>query len=111
MVNPSKGGTPPNFGGDPGEIHDRVIERMFKVLEEDTIPAYMDLTARDLLEEARRHYAQLGFKTTSIVPLSETRFALATRAGTVKTNTLALALRACGSTVETFDGFLTVTSK
>ena len=111
MVNPSKGGTPPVFGGDPGDIHDRVIERMFKVLEEDTIPTYMDLTARNLLEEARRHYVQLGFKTASVVSLSETRFALATRAGTVKTNTLALALRACGFTVETFDGFLTVTSK
>jgi ATP-dependent helicase Lhr and Lhr-like helicase len=111
MVNPSKGGTPPIFGGDPGDIHDRVIERMFKVLEEDTIPTYMDLTARDLLGEARRHYAQLGFKTASVVSLSETRFALATRAGTVKTNTLALALRACGFTLETFDGFLTVVSK
>jgi len=111
MVNPSKGGTPPIFGGDPGDIHDRVTERMFEVLEGTGAPAYMDRTARDLLEEARRHYSQIGFATSSVVALSENRYALATRVGTVKTMTLALALRASGFMVETHDGFLTISSK
>lgn len=71
----------------------------------------MDLTARELLAEARRHYAHLGFIRAPVVALSETRLAIATIAGTVKTTTLALTLRAHGFTVETFDGFLTVTSK
>lgn len=47
----------------------------------------------------------------SVVPLSENRFALATRVGTVKTMTLALALRSSGFMVETHDGFLTISSK
>jgi len=111
IVTPSKGGTPPIFGGDPGDIHDRVIERMFAVLEGDSASVYMDLTAHDLLDEARRHYAQLGFAASSIIPLSETHFAIATRVGTVKTNTLALALRADGFAVESHDGFLTVSSQ
>jgi len=111
IVTPSKGGTPPIFGGDPGEIHDTVIERMFMVMESEDTPHYIDLTARDLLAEARRHYAQLGYATSSIVPLGENSFALATRVGTVKTNTLALALRATGFEVDTYDGFLTVSSK
>jgi len=33
MVTPAKAGTPPVFGGDPGDIHDRGIERMFAILE------------------------------------------------------------------------------
>lgn len=111
LVSPSKGGTPPIFGGDPGDIHDRVVERMFTILEAETVPTYMDATARELLFEARHHNAQLGFQSTSIIGFSEARFAVATRAGTIKTATLALALRSFGFEVEAFDGFLSVTSK
>jgi ATP-dependent Lhr-like helicase len=111
MVAPSKGGTPPIFGGDPGDIHDRVIERMFTVLESEDKHLYADKAARDLLDEARREYAKLGLATRSIIPLSEQSFSVATRVGTVKTTTLALALRAKGLEVDTYDGFLTVSSK
>jgi ATP-dependent Lhr-like helicase len=111
MVVPSKGGTPPVFGGDPGDIHDHVIARMFMVLESDDKHIYADQIARELLEEARRQYAQLGFATASIIPLGETSFSLATRVGTIKTTTLALALRASGFEVDAFDGFLTVSAK
>lgn len=110
MVAPSKGGNPPIFGGDPGDIHDRIIERMFHILAGDASPAYMDQIARDLLEEAKRQYEQLGFASSSIIPFSESRFAIATRVGTVKTTALALALRAEGFAVECYDGFLTVIS-
>lgn len=111
MVTPSKGGIPPIFGGDPGDIHDRVIEKMFGVLEGDAVPIYMDRTARDLLDEARYYYVRSGFATSRILRLGENSFALATRVGTVKTTTLALALRSMGFEVETHDGFLTVRSK
>ncbi|WP_323009809.1 DEAD/DEAH box helicase [Paracoccus sp. (in: a-proteobacteria)] len=111
MVTPSKGGTPPVFGGDPGDIHDAVIERMFDVLEGNTARIYMDREARDLLDEARRHYAQLGFAASSIIQLGESSYAVATRVGTVKTTTLALALRGMGFEVEPHDGFLTVRAK
>jgi len=43
--------------------------------------------------------------------LGESSFGLATRVGTVKTTTLALALRAKGFEVDVYDGFLTVSSK
>lgn len=111
MVAPSKGGTPPIFGGDPGDIHDRVIERMYTVLESEDKHLYADKAARDLLDEARREYAKLGLATRSIIPLSEQSFSVATRVGTVKTTTLALALRVKGLEVDTYDGFLTVSSK
>lgn len=111
VVVPSKGGTPPIFGGDPGDIHDQVIQRMFTVLEGDSAPVYLDRAAHDLLDEARRHYGQLGFAASSTAALSETQFAIATRVGTVKTTTLALALRSESFAVETHDGFLSVTAK
>lgn len=111
MVVPSKGGTPPVFGGDPGDIHDHVIERMFTVLESEDKHLYADKAARDLLDEARREYAKLGFATASIIPLGETSLSVATRVGTVKTTTLALALRAKGFEIDVYDGFLTVSSK
>lgn len=111
MVTASKVGTPPIFGGDPGDIHDVVIDRMFDVLEGDTARVYMDKAARDLLDEARRQYAKLGFSESPLIRLGENSFAVATRVGTVKTNTLALALRGNSFDVETHDGFLTVRAK
>ena len=111
MVAASKAGTPPIFGGDPGDIHDEVIERMFDVLEGDIARVYMDKTARDLLDEARRQYDKLGFPKTSVIRIGENSAAVATRVGTVKTNTLALACRASGLEVDPHDGFLTVRAK
>lgn len=111
MVTALKAGTPPIFGGDPGDVHDVVITRMFDVLEGDTARVYMDEAARDLLEEGRRQYAKLGFSGSSVIQLGENSFAVATRVGTVKTNTLALALRGNGFEVESHDGFLTVRAK
>lgn len=108
LVAPSKAGVPPKFGGDPGNIHDRIIARMFEILEGDHCPIYMDAVALDLLEEARANYAQFRFDPGRVVQLSDDAFVLATRTGTVRTTTLALALRSFGFEVQTHDGFLEV---
>ncbi|OWU84544.1 ATP-dependent helicase [Oceanicola sp. 22II-s10i] len=108
VVKPAKAGVPPVFGGDPGDIHDKVIDRMFAVLEGGTQPAYMDAVSLEMLDEARAHYDQLGFRATNIQALSERTSIIATRVGTVKTSTLALALRSEGFSVEQHDGFLLV---
>ena len=108
IVTPAKAGTPPMFGGDPGDIHDKVIERMFEILEDEEQPGYMDTTAAQMLEETRLSYRRMGFSGHHIVSRGEGSAILATRAGTMKTATLALALRAFGYTVERHDGFLEV---
>ncbi len=110
LVKPAKAGVPPVFGGDPGLIHDRVIERMFVVLEGNTQPVYMDATARALLDEARGTYETMAFRSGRMLELGEGEFVLATRCGSVKTMTLALALRGYGFTVHIHDGFLEVMS-
>ena len=108
VVKPAKAGVPPVFGGDPGDIHDKVIDRMFVVLEGTAVPAYMDAASLKMLEEARAHYDQLGFRTENIQVLGEYTSIIATRVGTVKTSTLVLALRSEGFSVEQHDGFLLV---
>lgn len=108
MVTPADAGTPPMFGGDPGDIHDKVIERMFDILEGEERPGYLDTIAAQMLEEARLGYRRMGFSEYRVVSQGEGSAILATRAGTMKTATLALALRGFSYTVERHDGFLEV---
>lgn len=111
MVAPAKAGVPPIFGGDPGNIHDRVIEGMFDVLKGQKRPIYLDATALELLDEARCHYSQLQFDPGRIAQLGDNAAIIGTKTGSVRTTTLALALRACSFTVQTHDGFLEVFGK
>jgi len=108
IVTSAKAGTPPMFGGDPGDIHDKVIERMFAILESEDQPVYLDSTAKEMLEEARINYGQMGFAESRIVLHGERSGILATRVGSMKTATLALALGGFGYKVERHDGFLEV---
>jgi len=107
-VKPAEAGVPPKFGGDPGLIHDRVITRMFDILKDDTKPVYMDAASLDLLTEARSNFSRLKFEKRSIFAFETDSYIIATRLGTIKTTTLALALGAHGFRTETHDGFLIV---
>jgi ATP-dependent Lhr-like helicase len=108
IVSPAKTGVPPRFGGGLGDIHDHVIARMFDILEGDAQPAYMDKVAGDLLLQARANYGHLGFLTTAIAQQADHAFTIATRCGTVKNTTLAMALRSFEMKVDQHDGFLEV---
>lgn len=111
VVIPAKAGVPPKFGGDPGVIHDQVIERMFDILQNDNQPIYMDRTSLGLLEEARANYRIMSFQSGCIAQLGEHAYVLATRRGTIKTTTLTLALRSYGFAVHAYDGFLEVSTE
>ena len=110
IVTSAKAGAAPVFGGDPGIIHDRVVERMFAVLDGDNFPVYLDTVSQEMLQEARRNYKQSGFADAQMIRTGVGSYVLATRCGTVKTTTLALALASLGFTVEQHDGFLQVKS-
>lgn len=109
MVEPAKAGTPPKFGGDPGHIHDRVIEKMFEILASKKQPIYLDETAKELLTQARTNFCQLNFEVGQTVMLGDKALLIATRCGTIKTTTLAFALQSEGYEVQIHDGFLEVT--
>ena len=84
---------------------------MFDVLEGQKRPIYLDATALELLDEARSNYTQLQFDPGRIAQLSDNAAVIATKSGSIRTTTLALALRASGFTVQTHDGFLEVFGK
>ena len=110
-VTADRTGQPPPFGGDGGLIHDRVVEKMKEVLFGTDVPPYIDGTATSLLEDARSECRRLDIVRDPICQIGERSYLVATWAGTVKTSSLALVLRAMGYTAEIHDGFLNLHSK
>ena len=101
-------GRPPPFGGTGGAIHDRVAEKMVEVLTDADRPLYIDDTAAQLLRNARSEFRRLDLGNHLIARIGKRTCLIATGAGTVKTSTLALVLRAHGYATEVHDGFLHV---
>lgn len=110
LVKPARAGVPPRFGGDPGNIHDRVIEKMREVLLDDQVPKYLDDTATTLLIEARSNFRHSGLRDSYFLKTSENRYLIAPWCGSVKLSTLALALRSFGYKTIAHDGLLEVDS-
>lgn len=108
QVSPDHAGKPPVFGGDIGDIHQRVVERMRRVLRDDTLPPYLDGTAAELLASARTTYRQSGLDERPILSLGEDRHLLAPWTGTVGTTSLAVVLASLDYRVGTYDGVLEV---
>ena len=109
-VVPDHTGKPPIFGGDAGDIHGTVIERMRDVLRSDILPPYLDNSAAQVLSSARAAYQRLGLDKRRIQSLGDDRYILAPWTGTVGTASLAIALASLDYRVGTFDGILEVSS-
>jgi ATP-dependent Lhr-like helicase len=58
-----------SWPGDFGEIHTRILERMKRVLMEDTVYPYLKKNAQKRLDVARRVARNTGMLTTSLVHL------------------------------------------
>lgn len=94
VVRRVKGSLRTNFiGGGCGDIHDRVVERMRRVLIEDAVYPYLTERAVARLAEARAvaQASEIG-KRPTLVPLGGNKIALVPWAGTQVVNTLALRL-------------------
>ncbi len=109
-VVPDLSGRPPVFGGDAGDIHQTVIERMRDVLRDDILPAYLDKTAVEVLSSARAAYRRSGLDKRAIQELGEDRYLLASWTGTVGTASLAIVLASLDFRVGQYDGILEVSS-
>ena len=103
-----KVGRPPTFGGDGGIIHDKIVQKMKEILSDESIPIYLDKSAARILDDARSEFRRLKIVRRPICRVGERSCLIATWVGTVKTSTLALALRGKGYTVEVHDGFLDI---
>ena len=104
-------GRPPPFGGNLGTVDDPIVARTRSVLEADNVPRYLDQEATELLREGRSTYRRLELARRHIVELEDNHHLLATWEGTIRTTTLALALRSHGFVVAVHDGFLDVVDR
>jgi ATP-dependent Lhr-like helicase len=86
---------PPRFGGDFSGVHDRVAETMRTTLAETDVPVFLDGAGRELLEEGRSAYFDLGLDRTAALQ-SGRDCALFPWVGSTKLDTFALALMSRG---------------
>ncbi len=77
-----------SWPGDYGEIHTRILERMKKVLEEDTVYPYLKKNARNRLDVARRVAKNTGMLEKSLVHLGGYSYCLFPWLGTRSFRTL-----------------------
>lgn len=66
-VSPSEAGRVPVFHGGGGEVHDAIRARMRVIYEGEEAPVYLDPVARQLLDEGRRAFRELGLGRRQLV--------------------------------------------
>ena len=68
LVAPHPGGVVPRFEPSDGEpAHDRLIAEMRAVYQSEDVPSYLDMKARELLEEGRKMFGMLDLETKSLL--------------------------------------------
>lgn len=97
-VRPTKGGKPPQFSGQVGGLHDRVVATMRDVLSGGDQYPYVDQVATEMLNDARTSFAELGLKERSVISYGEGVLVLPW-VGTKKLTTLGLALQSKGFSI------------
>ena len=90
-VSPAPAGRPPAFGGDLGFVHTRVREQMFEIYQDSGPRDPLDVTAYDLLAEARRNFNRLELDERRVIQMGA-NVHLFPWQGDVANNTLALLL-------------------
>lgn len=66
---PSAGGKPPKFSGSSATVADEVRQEMRRVLTSQNVPSYLDFNARELLEQGRTTYTNLGLAERSMLSI------------------------------------------
>lgn len=95
LVLPAKGGRPPVFEGGGPLVADGVRQEMRQILAESSLVPFLDVVARDLLEEARANFHRLGLNQGSVL-VGEHSSRIFLWAGDVTMNSLAMLLRHWG---------------
>ena len=72
----AKGNVAAYFGMVAGDLHTHILERMYKVLDEETMYLYLMKNARARLKEARSLFDQVGMKGHPLVSLGGNMWAL-----------------------------------
>lgn len=94
-VSRTKSNRIPAWMGPGGDVHDKIVERMKKVLQEDTIYTYLQPNAQRLLSDARKYARENGLVDSKVLPCSENSFFICPWCGTREIRTMAK-LFSCG---------------
>jgi ATP-dependent helicase Lhr and Lhr-like helicase len=92
-------GKAPDFGGSSGFVHDRLRQTMYKIYLSDQVPGFLNETACDLLQTARRQFQSHGLHQTQVLEDGRSILLFPWR-GSVITNTLFVQLLARGLKVQ-----------
>ncbi len=98
----------PAWAGAGGDIHDKIVERMKRVLQEDAMYAYLQPNAQRLLSDARKYARENGLLDRKVLPCSENSFYICPWCGTREIRTMAK-LFSCGLK-QTFDIYAVASS-
>lgn len=98
----------PAWTGAGGDIHDKIVERMKRVLQEDAMYAYLQPNAQRLLSDARKYARENGLLDGKVLPCSENSFFICPWCGTREIRTMAK-LFSCGLK-QTFDIYAVASS-
>lgn len=71
LLAPAKGGKPPSFGGNAFGVHGIVHQRMRELLEDSSVPIYLDAVAQQGLLDAREAYGLFGFDQGPLIASGE----------------------------------------
>ncbi|KML07957.1 MULTISPECIES: DEAD/DEAH box helicase [Burkholderia] len=104
-VLPDHGGAPPQFDGNSAMVHDEVRREMRRVLASDEPELMLDIRGRELLQEARRYYADASLASAMFVP-EGAAVHIVTWCGDWVNDALALLLKACK--LDAFNGGVVV---
>ena len=101
-------GRVPYFGGQPGQVHDRIRQEMYRLYNTEEMPIFLDAIAADLLEEARSNFSGYGLAETNILSNGSDTLLFPWQ-GSLVMNTLFVLLLANGWEVQQDSIALTVT--
>ncbi|TYC83812.1 DEAD/DEAH box helicase [Novosphingobium sp. BW1] len=102
-VVPHRSGKLPRFDRPANEqLHDRLTATMREVLSDSEIPAYLDATSRDFLEQGRTAYRNLALDRTALIPAARDTHVVSWR-GTALNSVLSIVLMSAGLEVEVHD--------
>ena len=105
-LQPHTRGELPKFSGTAGEIHQRIIDGMFEVLEGEAKAEYLDKTGQRLLGEARLAYTHLDLQDHPILVYGRGSSFVATRLGSQGNLSLKILIEKLGWEVYCWNGFL-----
>ncbi|MFD2235287.1 DEAD/DEAH box helicase [Phaeospirillum tilakii] len=109
-VAPAPGGIPPHFaGGEAGLLHDRLVAEIFQVYASSDVPPFLDANGRALLAEGRAAWRDWALDRVRMIPHGNSTL-LFPWVGTIKRDSLALALRARGFKAAAWDVVIEVTA-